>query len=216
MPADTAVFPASSPSSPSSDIAFTATVKALQERRGSRRRYRRMEEKGGFRTAITPDLAAFLAERTSFYLATSNAEGQPYIQHRGGPKGFLRVLDERTLGFADFAGNQQFVTLGNLAENPRAFVFAMDYARRRRIKLWGRARVADDPGLLERLADPGYEAKPEQAILFEVAAWDINCPQHIPQMLPLADVVPLVEKLEARIRELEAMLALRSDAIPSA
>jgi predicted pyridoxine 5'-phosphate oxidase superfamily flavin-nucleotide-binding protein len=200
---------------PSSDVAFTPAVKLLQERRGSRRRYRRMEEKGGFRTAITPDLAAFLAERTSFYLATSNAEGQPYIQHRGGPKGFLRVLDERTLGFADFAGNQQFVTLGNLAENPRAFIFAMDYARRRRIKLWGRARVADDPDLLERLADPGYAAKPEQAILFEVAAWDINCPQHIPQMLPLAEVLPVVERLEARIRELEAMLALRSDAKPS-
>jgi len=201
----------------SSDVAFTPTVKALQEQRGSRHRYARMEEKGGFRTAVTPDLAAFLAERRSFYLATSNAEGQPYIQHRGGPKGFLRPLDERTLGFADFDGNRQFISLGNLAENPRAFIFAMDYARRRRIKIWGRARVvADDPALLERLADPAYAAKPEQAILFEVAAWDINCPQHIPQMLPIEDVLPVVEKLEARIRELEALLAQRGGSVPPA
>ena len=196
---------------PSSDIAFTASVKAMQERRGSRRRYRRLEEKGGFRRTITPDLAAFLAERNSFYLATSNAEGQPYIQHRGGPKGFLKTLDERNLAFADFGGNQQFITLGNLADNPRAFIFAMDYAQRRRVKLWGRAHVAaEDSALLERLADPAYPAKPEQAILFAVEAWDINCPQHIPQLIAVADVLPVVEKLEARIRELEAMLAMRA------
>jgi uncharacterized protein len=193
---------------PSSDVAFTPSVKAIQERRGSRRRYRRLEEKGGFRRTVTPDLAAFLAERTSFYLATSNLEGQPYIQHRGGPKGFLKPLDERILGFADFGGNQQFITLGNLADNPRAFIFVMDYAQRRRIKLWGRARlVADDPALLERLADPAYAAKPDQAILFELEAWDINCPQHIPQLVPVADVLTVIEKLEARIRELEALLA---------
>ncbi len=196
---------------PSSDVAFTASVKAIQERRGSRRRYRRLEEKGGFRRTITPDLAAFLAERNSFYLATSNAEGQPYIQHRGGPKGFLKTLDERTLAFADFGGNQQFITLGNLADNPRAFIFAMDYALRRRVKLWGRARVvAEDPAILERLADPAYAGKPEQAILFTVEAWDINCPQHIPQLVAVADVLPVVERLESRIRELEAMPALRT------
>jgi predicted pyridoxine 5'-phosphate oxidase superfamily flavin-nucleotide-binding protein len=197
---------------PSSDVAFTASVRAIQERRGSRRRYQRLEEKGGFRRTITPDLAAFLAERNSFYLATSNAEGQPYIQHRGGPKGFLRVIDETTLAFADFGGNQQFITLGNLADNPHAFIFLMDYAQRRRVKLWGRARVvAGDPALLERLADPAYPGKPEQAILFTIEAWDINCPQHIPQLVAVADLLPVVEKLEARIRELEAKLALRTD-----
>jgi len=213
MPEDST---AAGPTRPSSDVAFTASVKALQEQRGSRRRYQRLEAKGGFRQSITPDLIAFLAERNSFYLATSNAEGQPYIQHRGGPKGFLSVLDEHTLGFADFGGNQQFITLGNLADNPRAFIFAMDYAQRRRVKLWGRARVvADDPALLERLADPAYPGKPEQAILFAVEAWDINCPQHIPQLVAIADVLPVVERLEARIRELEAMLALRTGSAPN-
>jgi uncharacterized protein len=207
-------IPSPGESRPSSDVAFTPSVKAIQERRGSRRRYRRLEEKGGFRRSVTPDLAAFLAERTSFYLATSNLEGQPYIQHRGGPKGFLRPLDERTLGFADFGGNQQFITLGNLADNPRAFIFVMDYAQRRRVKLWGRARVvADDPALLERLADPGYAGKPEQAILFALEAWDINCPQHIPQLVPVADILPVIGRLEARIRELETLLALRQEPV---
>jgi predicted pyridoxine 5'-phosphate oxidase superfamily flavin-nucleotide-binding protein len=126
---------------PTSDIAFTPAVKAEQARRGSRQGYARMEEKGGWRSAITPDLAEFIAERDSFYLATASADGQPYVQHRGGPPGFLRALDERTLGFADFRGNRQYISAGNLAENPRAFIFLMDYPNRRRIKLWGRAEV---------------------------------------------------------------------------
>ena len=152
----------------SSDVAFTPTVKALQEQRGSRSHYAKMEAKGGWRTAITADLAGLLAEARSFYLATANAEGQPYIQHRGGPPGFVRVIDERTLGFADFKGNRQYITTGNLADNPRAYIFVMDYAQRRRVKLWGRARVVEnDDALLARLWPEGYQARPEQVILFE-------------------------------------------------
>lgn len=187
-----------------SDVAFTRSVKAQQERRGSRNAYRRMEEGEGWETTVTPELAAFLAERDSFYLATATADGQPYIQHRGGPPGFLRPLDGQTLGFADFAGNRQYVSLGNLAENDRAFIFLMDYATRRRIKIWGRARVVeDDPALLAELVLPGTDAKKpraERAILFTVTAWDVNCPQHIPQKIDARDVAPLV----ARISELEA------------
>jgi uncharacterized protein len=128
---------------PSSDVGFTASVKAVQERRGSRKAYRRMEERGGWETRVTPELAAFLAERDSAYLATATSAGQPYIQHRGGPKGFIRVLDDKTLGFADFIGNRQYITTGNLAENDRAFLFLMDYAHRQRIKIWGKARVVE-------------------------------------------------------------------------
>lgn len=193
------------PTLPSSDVAFTPAVKAVQERKGSRRGYRRMEEKGGWQTKITPDLAAFLAERDSAYLATASRDGQPYVQHRGGPKGFIRVLDEGTLGFADYAGNRQYITAGNLAENDRAFLFLMDYARQRRIKIWGRAKVVEnDPELIARLMPEGYAARPEQAILFTIAAWDVNCPQHIPQKLDAADVAAAVERLQRRIGELEA------------
>jgi predicted pyridoxine 5'-phosphate oxidase superfamily flavin-nucleotide-binding protein len=193
---------------PSSDIAFTPAVKAVQTRRGSRESYARMEAKGGFRTAITPDLADFLAEARSFYLATASADGQPYIQHRGGPPGFLRVVDERTLGFADFKGNRQFITTGNLAENPRAYIFVMDYAQRRRVKLWGRARVVEnDAALLARLWPEGYTARAEQVVLFEIEAWDTNCPQHIPQMFHADDVGRTIVQLQTRIEELEAEVA---------
>jgi predicted pyridoxine 5'-phosphate oxidase superfamily flavin-nucleotide-binding protein len=189
----------------SSDIAFTPAVKAVQEQRGSRAGYARMEKKGGWSRTVTPELAQFIAEMNSFYLATANAAGQPYIQHRGGPPGFLKVLDESTLGFADFSGNRQYITTGNLSENPRAFIFLMDYGRLRRIKLWGTARVVTgDPALTGRLFPEGYEAKPEQAILFALEAWDVNCPQHIPQMLPAADVAVTFQRLKQRIAELEA------------
>ncbi len=170
------------------DVAFTPSVKAVQERRGSRAAYARVEQRGGWEQRVTPALAAFLAERDSLYLATASADGQPYVQHRGGPKGFLRVLDERTLAFADFRGNRQYISLGNLAENDRAFLFVMDYEHQRRIKIWGRARVVeDDPALLAALADPGYDGVPEQAIVFHVEAWDTNCPQHIPRLVPADD-----------------------------
>ncbi len=190
---------------PSSDIAFTPTVKALQTARGSRGAYAKMEERGGFRTAITADLAEFLSGIDTAYLATANAAGQPYAQHRGGPRGFIRVIDGTTLGFADYIGNRQYVSTGNLADNDKAFLFLMDYANRRRIKLWGRARIeADDRQLIDRLMPAGYKARPEQAILFEVTAWDINCPQHIPQKLDAADVAAAMGHLEARIVALEA------------
>ncbi len=188
---------------PSSDVAFTPTVKALQEARGSRASYARMENHGGFRTAITPDLQDFLAEIDTAYLATANATGQPYAQHRGGPKGFIQVVDDHTLGFADFSGNRQYVTTGNLVDNDKAFLFLMDYAHKRRIKLWGHARVSDDPALIARLMPANYRAKGEQAILFTVTAWDVNCPQHIPQKLNAAEVQTALARLEARIAELE-------------
>ncbi len=190
-----------------SDVAFSPAVKAAQSRLGSRGGYARMEQKGGWRDTITPELAQFIAQRDSFYIATASADGQPYIQHRGGPKGFLKVLDERRLGFADFAGNRQYISLGNLSENDRAQLFLMDYAGRRRIKIWGRARVVeDDPALVERLIDPGYEARPERAIVFEVEAWDVNCPQHITPRYTDAELVPVIQHLQQRIAALEAEL----------
>ena len=188
----------------STDIAFTAAVKAEQERRGSRAAYARLEEKGGWAATITEDLQAFIADVRSFYLATASKDGQPYIQHRGGPKGFLHVLDAKTLAFADFAGNRQYITTGNLAENPRAFIFLMDYANRRRVKIWGTARiVADDEALKAMLTPEGYRARVEQVVLFTVSAWDTNCPQHIPQMLFAEDVADAVGALKQRITALE-------------
>jgi predicted pyridoxine 5'-phosphate oxidase superfamily flavin-nucleotide-binding protein len=192
----------------SSDVAFTDAVKRIQTERGSRHAYARMEEqRGGFAREVTPELAAFLAERDSVYLATANAEGQPYVQHRGGPRGFVRVLDAHTLAFADFVGNKQYITTGNLAENDRVFLFAMDYAQAERMKIWGRARVvADDPALLAQLADPSYPARLEQAIVFTVTAWDANCDQHIPRLLDANAVAAHVRTLEERIATLEAQL----------
>jgi len=193
---------------PTSDIAFTPAVKALQERNGSRAGYERMAEKKDWHDTVTPDLAAFLAERDSFYLATASAEGRPYIQHRGGPKGFLKVLNDKRLAFADFGGNRQYISAGNLSENDQAAIFLMDYPNRRRLKLWGRARVVeDDPELLARLVEPGYKAKPERAFLFEVEAWDVNCPQHITPRYSEAEIAPALAKLQARIAELEAEVA---------
>lgn len=189
----------------SSDIAFTPAVKAVQQQRGSRAAYARMEAKGGWRTTVTPELAEFIAGLNSLFLATANATGHPYIQHRGGPPGFLKILDEKTLGFADYTGNRQYITTGNLNENPRAFLFLIDYVQRRRIKVWGTARiVTDDRALVRRLFPENYEAKPEQAILFTIEAWDVNCPQHIPQLLPVAEVAAAFQGLQARIATLEA------------
>jgi len=190
--------------SSSSDIAFTPSVKSVQERRGSRKGYANMEAKGGWATTVSPDLAAFIADVRSFYFATASKDGQPYIQHRGGPKGFLRVIDERALAFADFSGNRQYITVGNLAENPRAFIFLMDYANRRRIKLWGSARIIEgDPELMQRLTIEGYRSRPEQVVVFTLEAWDVNCPQHIPQMFFAEDIVEAVDELKGRIAELE-------------
>ena len=189
----------------SSDVAFSDAVKAVQSERGSRAAYARVEQGGGFATEVDDRLRAFLAEIDTGFLATASADGQPYVQHRGGPKGFIRALDDRTIGFVDFAGNRQYVSTGNLAENDRVCLFLIDYARRRRVKLWGTARVvAATDELLAKLAQTGYRARPEQVVLISVTAWDVNCPQHIPQKLDATDVAAALERLERRIAELEA------------
>lgn len=191
-----------------SDVAFTPAVKAIQERLGSRHGYARMERDGGWEQELTPALVEFIAARDTFFLGTASRDGQPYIQHRGGPPGFLKVLDDRTLAFADFAGNKQYITLGNLSENDRAFIFLMDFASRRRIKLWGTARVIeDDAELLARLSDAEYGGRPERAIVFHVEAWDINCQQHIQARYTAAEVGAAVGVLNDRIAALEAEVA---------
>jgi uncharacterized protein len=190
-----------------SDVAFSPAVKQIQTRKGSRELYAHQEQRG-WRTDVDENLAAFLAEINSFYLATASADGQPYIQHRGGPKGFLKVLDKHTLAFADFAGNRQYITQGNLSENPKAYMFVMDYARRRRVKIWGEARVVeDDSALTHSMMPKGYRARGEQVILFTVSAWDTNCPQHIPQKFDAADVAAALAARDARIEQLEAELS---------
>jgi len=187
-----------------SDVAFSPAVKQIQTRKGSREHYRHQEQRG-WRTEVDDNLAAFLAETSSFYLATASADGQPYIQHRGGPKGFLKVLDKHTLAFADFAGNRQYITQGNLSENPKAYIFVMDYAHRRRVKIWGEARVVeDDSALVQSMMPKGYRARGEQVVLFTISAWDTNCPQHIPRKFDAADVAAALATRDARIAELEA------------
>jgi predicted pyridoxine 5'-phosphate oxidase superfamily flavin-nucleotide-binding protein len=197
----------------SSDVAFTPAVKSVQERKGSRQAYRRMEEAGSWKTSITPDLKAFIEAQTSVFLASANPDGQPYIQHRGGPPGFMKVLDEETLGFVDFVGNRQYITLGNLAQNPKAHLFLIDYAHRKRVKLWGEARVIeDDRELTEWLMPIGYKARPSQVILFKVLAWDANCPQHIPQRMEASDVAATLAERDRRIADLEAQVAVLRNA----
>ncbi|MCZ6813154.1 MAG: pyridoxamine 5'-phosphate oxidase family protein [Alphaproteobacteria bacterium] len=188
-----------------SDVAFTPAVKRLQEIKGSRKAYARMEEKGGWKSTMTEELAQFIGERDSFYLGTANADGQPYIQHRGGKPGFLKVLDDKTLAFADFRGNRQYISAGNLEENHMATLFLMDYPNRRRIKIWGSARVVDDDAdLLARLTDADYDGVGEQVVVFEIAAWDVNCPQHIKPRFTEAQVAGIIAPLKQRIIELEA------------
>jgi predicted pyridoxine 5'-phosphate oxidase superfamily flavin-nucleotide-binding protein len=166
-----------------------------------------MERRGGWRTTITLDLAEFIGEQISVFLATANADAQPYIQHRGGPPGFLHVLDEQTIAFADFAGNRQYITSGNLTDNPKAYLFLIDYLHRRRVKIWGEAKVVDDPALLARLMPPDYKARGEQVLVFTVSAWDSNCPQHIPQRFDAVDVAAALTARDRRIAELEAEVA---------
>lgn len=189
------------------DIAFSDTVKAIQTRKGSRGAYAKMAERRDWSATLTDELRSFIAHQRSFYLGTAAADGQPYIQHRGGPPGFLKVLDDRTLAFADFQGNRQFISQGNLEENPRAFLFLMDYENRERLKIWGRARVVeDDPELVASLMPADYAAKPEQSIVFRIDAWDRNCRQHIPRRLEADDVERAIEARDRRIAELEAQL----------
>jgi uncharacterized protein len=188
-----------------SDVAFTPTVKAFQSLKGSRTAYAHMEEAGSWQTLITPELKRFTENQTSVFLATANAAGQPYIQHRGGPAGFLRVLDEKTIGFVDYAGNRQYITLGNLTENPKAHLFLIDYAHRRRFKIWGELRVVEgDQDLIALLMPAGYKARAERVMLFSVSAWDTNCPRHIPRRIDAVDVTAVLAEGDQRIAELEA------------
>ena len=204
-----------------SALVFTPAVQKAQAERGSARAYaQRVAE--GFPDKVTPELAAFIAEQDTAFLATATADGAPYIQHRGGPKGFIKVIDEKTLGFADYRGNRQYITLANLSENDRAYLFLLDPARRQRIKIWGHARmVEDDPALVEKLFDAGYGAKPERAILFTVDAWDVNCSQHITTRFTEAEIEEAfaaarskMEELQAENARLRALLAQSSRSTP--
>lgn len=191
-----------------SQLAFTPAVKAIQEQRGSRASYARMEQTGAANDTVTPDIATFIASMEGFYLGTVNANGYPYIQFRGGYPGFLKVLGDKTLGFADFRGNVQYISVGNLSENDKAFLFLMDYRHRRRLKLLGRARyVEGDRDLIEQLRMPEDDSEIERAILFEIEAWDWNCPQHIPLRYSETEVNEMIAPLQNRIAELEQQLS---------
>ena len=191
-------------SNSNSDIVFTPAARRAQAERGSARGYETKVE-AGFPDRVTPELAAFIAEQDTAFLGTASADGAPYIQHRGGPKGFIKVVDERTLGFADYRGNRQYITLGNLSENDRAYLFLIDFSRRQRIKLWGRARVVEnDDALIETLFDQGYKARPERVILFAIEAWDVNCSQHITERYTQGEIAIAAAGLRERIAELEA------------
>ncbi len=191
----------------SSDIAFTPIVKSIQQRKGSRGAYARMEEAGSWKTLVDADLKVFIEAQTSAFLATVNGDGQPYIQHRGGPAGFLQVLNQETIGFVDFVGNKQYITIGNLAENPKAHLFLIDYARQSRVKIWGVARVVEgDEELTARLMPPAYKARASQNILLTVTAWDTNCPQHIPQRFDAVDVTAALAQRDEQIIALESEL----------
>ena len=185
-------------------LVFTPAAQQAQAERGSAKHYAQRIEQG-FPDAVTPELAAFIAEMDTVFLGTANASGAPYIQHRGGPKGFIKVIDEHTLGFADYRGNRQYITLANLSENDRAYLFLLDPARKQRIKLWGRARVVEnDPALVEKLFDKGYKAKPERAILFTIEAWDVNCSQHIVTRFTETEIEGAFDRIQMKIAELEA------------
>jgi len=183
---------------------FTPAAQRAQAERGSAKAFqRRIAE--GFPDRITPELAAFIAEQDTAFLATATADGAPYVQHRGGPKGFIKVIDDRTLGFADYRGNRQYLTLANLSENDRAYLFLLDPARRQRIKLWGRARVIEnDPALVDRLFDRDSKARPERAILFTIEAWDVNCSSHIVTRFTEAEVEQAFSAVQAKIAELQS------------
>jgi predicted pyridoxine 5'-phosphate oxidase superfamily flavin-nucleotide-binding protein len=187
-----------------SELVFPPAVRRAQAERGTAQLYAKKVEHG-FPSTVTPEFAAFIAEQDTAFLATASADGAPYIQHRGGPKGFIKVIDERTLGFADYRGNKQFITLGNLSENDRAYLFLLDFSRRQRIKLWGRARVVEnDDALTAELFDHGYKAKPERVILFTVQAWDVNCSQHITARMTVPEVEGLLGTVQERIAALQA------------
>ena len=191
-----------------SDIAFTKAVKEMQEENGSRRSYAKMEQSVGWQDRVDQRLANFIEQRDSLYFGTANAEGQPYIQHRGGPKGFLKVLDDKTLAFADYVGNMQYITVGTLRENNKAYIFLIDYPTKTRMKIWGTAKIVEnDPDLLAQIHSTDYKAKVERAIIFTIEAWDVNCPQHIQQRFTREELKLEFDALKNRIEELETELS---------
>jgi predicted pyridoxine 5'-phosphate oxidase superfamily flavin-nucleotide-binding protein len=193
------------------ELAFTPEVKAAQERNGSRRAYARMEAGEDHHYVLGPSEAGFIAARDSFYMATVSETGWPYIQHRGGPAGFVRALDDKTIGFADFRGNRQYVSVGNLQTEDRVSLFMMDYPNRARLKILGRARIvgANDKETLQRLSMPEYGAQVERGILISIEAFDWNCPQHITPRFTLAEIEAGTAPLRQRIAELEEALQLK-------
>jgi uncharacterized protein len=191
------------------EIAFTPTVKQLQEELGSRTAYARMESVPESRNHRLSEMEVeFIAARNSLYMATVSETGWPYIQHRGGPRGFVRALDETTIGFADFRGNRQYISLGNLMNEDRVSLFFMDYPNKARLKLFGRAKIVglDDPMTLSRLEIADYRARVERGFLIKVEGFDWNCPQHITERHTLDEVRVTTAPLTARIAELEAEL----------
>ena len=191
------------------DLAYSGSVKAMQQHLGTRERNAELEREPR-NTEVTEGLSTYLAQRTSILLATAAKSGWPYVQHRGGPKGFVHTLDRHTLAFADYPGNKQYITLGNLAENPKATILAIDHGQRQRVKIWGEAAlVEDDRDLLDALMPPGSAVYLTRAIRFRVLAWDINCPSHIPQLFTLEEVEAASAAMLARIAELEAEIAKR-------
>ena len=193
------------------DVLFSNAVKAEQARLGSRPMFEDRE----WKAEITDDLRQFLGVIDTFFFATASADGRPYIQHRGGPPGFLKTIGSHTLAFADFAGNRQYITLGHLKENDRAHIFILHFATQQRVKLWGRARVVEnDLELMERLVDPAYKARPQRAIVFTLEAWDVNCTQHIVPRYSEAEIAPGINKLVARIKELEEEVAQLKGSVP--
>lgn len=194
------------------DLAYSKSVKAMQRDLGTRERNAELEREAR-NTDVTEGLSTYLAERTSIFLATAARSGWPYVQHRGGPKGFVRALDRHTLAFADYPGNKQYITLGNLAENPKAIIFAINHAERQRVKIWGEAElVEEDRALLDALMPPSNAIYVTRAIRFRVLAWDINCASHIPRLFTLEEVEAASAAMLARIAELEAQLAERKPA----
>jgi len=195
-------------------LAFTDSVKEAQRRNGTRGNGERLETHPAENVALPPELLRFIRERDSFFMATANREGWPYVQHRGGPRGFLHVMDERTLAFADFAGNKQYLSVGNLAENDRVHLFLMDWANARRLKIWGRAEIVEDAALIAALMPADYDARPERAIRIRVEAWDMNCNQHITQRFSEQELKPGLDALAQRIAKLEARLKEAGLALP--
>lgn len=190
-----------------SDVAFTPAVKAVQTAKGSRAVYERMERGRGWQSEVTPELREFLSSLDMFYFGTATAEGQPYVQYRGGPPGFLKPIGPHTLAFADFGGNRQYLSVSNLSENPRAFLFLMDYEKRRRIKVWGRGSVVEgDNDLNSKLTDPSYSAEVERAIVIDVETWDVNCPQHIHRRIPEVKIQAKIDRLQREIDTLRTRL----------